>query len=212
MASALLVAAWGWDHAAWVGPFYPPDMPAEWRLAFYANAFRAVLVPAPALAAASREEVASWAADAPAPFAFHVEVGAPFDPDEPASLAGLVGALAPLEARVAGLVVSAPGRAERAEWPRQLARRWPLAWLEPDRAAAGGLAWRPGAGAPRPGAAACFGVMDARPRTPRELRAALEGFLGWAGGCPQAVLCFPGAAGAWREMEQAQVLAEFLVG
>jgi hypothetical protein len=36
------IAAYGWDHAGWAGGYYPADLPEEWRLAYYANAFPAV--------------------------------------------------------------------------------------------------------------------------------------------------------------------------
>ena len=58
----LLIGARGWRHAGWRGGFYPDDLPAEWRLGFYANEFRTVLLPprewrAPGEAAAWVEEV-----------------------------------------------------------------------------------------------------------------------------------------------------------
>ncbi len=34
-----------WEHPGWQGVFYPEDLPAEWRLGYYANEWRAVLVP-----------------------------------------------------------------------------------------------------------------------------------------------------------------------
>jgi len=33
------VGSAGWDHADWVGSFYPEDLPAEWRLSYYNTAF-----------------------------------------------------------------------------------------------------------------------------------------------------------------------------
>ena len=42
----LLVGAAGWQHARWQGEFYPDGLPAEWRLGFYGNEFRVVLLPA----------------------------------------------------------------------------------------------------------------------------------------------------------------------
>jgi len=41
----LQVGAYGWNYDSWVGSFYPEDIPEEWRLDFYSNAFRVVLVP-----------------------------------------------------------------------------------------------------------------------------------------------------------------------
>lgn len=36
----------GWEGSEWLGAFYPPDLPPDWRLAYFANEFPAVLVPA----------------------------------------------------------------------------------------------------------------------------------------------------------------------
>lgn len=36
----------GWEGGAWISDFYPADLPPEWRLAYFANEFPAVLVPA----------------------------------------------------------------------------------------------------------------------------------------------------------------------
>lgn len=33
------VGAQGWDHEEWVGVFYPEDLPADWRLAYYHQFF-----------------------------------------------------------------------------------------------------------------------------------------------------------------------------
>lgn len=37
--SLCAVGAHGWDHADWVGAFYPDDLPAEWRLGYYSHTF-----------------------------------------------------------------------------------------------------------------------------------------------------------------------------
>lgn len=41
----LFIGAKDWNREAWVGAFYPIEMPEEWRLDFYANHFRTALVP-----------------------------------------------------------------------------------------------------------------------------------------------------------------------
>lgn len=51
----LVVAAQGWRHADWQNRFYPDDLPEDWQLAYYANEFRAVLVPPPADVATCQE-------------------------------------------------------------------------------------------------------------------------------------------------------------
>lgn len=41
----LQVGAYGWSYDSWIGGFYPEDIPEEWQLDFYSNAYRVVLVP-----------------------------------------------------------------------------------------------------------------------------------------------------------------------
>ncbi|WP_319557995.1 hypothetical protein [Thiomicrorhabdus sp.] len=41
----LTLGAKGWQRENWLGTFYPDDMPEEWQLDYYANEFRALLVP-----------------------------------------------------------------------------------------------------------------------------------------------------------------------
>jgi hypothetical protein len=64
-----------WDHPDWVGPFYPDELPPEWRLSYYAHFFGCVLVGAVAWRAAGAAGAASWAADTPAGFRFLLEEG-----------------------------------------------------------------------------------------------------------------------------------------
>jgi hypothetical protein len=42
----LMVGTWGWDHATWVGSYYPEELPADWRFGYYSNEYRSVLMPA----------------------------------------------------------------------------------------------------------------------------------------------------------------------
>lgn len=41
----LQIGSLGWLHESWIGSFYPDDMPEEWRLDYYSNVYRIVLVP-----------------------------------------------------------------------------------------------------------------------------------------------------------------------
>lgn len=75
------LAAAGWDHDRWQGVIYPDDLPSDWRLAYYANAFDAVLVPAAQWPAATGDELACWVADTPPAFRFYLDwVAAPGGP------------------------------------------------------------------------------------------------------------------------------------
>ena len=42
----LLVGAIGWNNDLWQNGFYPEELPQDWRLGYYSNHLRAVLVPA----------------------------------------------------------------------------------------------------------------------------------------------------------------------
>ncbi|MDG6777422.1 hypothetical protein QCB44_01760 [Thiomicrorhabdus sp. zzn3] len=41
----LQIGTFGWQHADWLGTFYPEDLPQDWELDYYSNAFRVVLLP-----------------------------------------------------------------------------------------------------------------------------------------------------------------------
>lgn len=68
-----IVGARGWLHDAWAEAFYPEDLPGDWRLSYYSNEFRGVLVPADYWDWAGAEEVADWVEDVAAPFRFFLE-------------------------------------------------------------------------------------------------------------------------------------------
>lgn len=69
----MLIAAYGWDHTGWCGSYYPEDLPPEWRLAYYANEFSAVVVPAAQWQRADAATAAQWAVDVPEVFCFLLE-------------------------------------------------------------------------------------------------------------------------------------------
>jgi uncharacterized protein YecE (DUF72 family) len=52
-----------WDRPDWCGPFYPEDLPEDWRLAYFATLFESVLVPATAWPEAPPGRLAQWAGD-----------------------------------------------------------------------------------------------------------------------------------------------------
>jgi hypothetical protein len=70
----LLIAAHGWSHAAWCGEYYPEDLPEDWRLSYYSNEFRGVVVPAEEWVMVDPVEVERWVEDTPEEFTFYIEV------------------------------------------------------------------------------------------------------------------------------------------
>lgn len=68
------IAARGIQHAVWQGEFYPDDLPQDWRLTYYSNEFRALVVPAAEWVLAQEDELAQWLADTDEAFSFYLEV------------------------------------------------------------------------------------------------------------------------------------------
>lgn len=63
----------GWDHDAWQGGLYPADLPVDWRLAFYAGQYQAVLLPWTGICDLPDASLADWVDDTGADFRFVVE-------------------------------------------------------------------------------------------------------------------------------------------
>ncbi len=131
------IAALGWDHPDWQGSFYPPDLPEDWRLAYFATACDAVLVPLPLWQGTAPEVLAGWAAEVPPRFRFYLEL----PPDAGAAALSQADALG---AALAGGVVIGPNPGNP-DWPARdpqgapiLARPIPAGLLEDPPEA---LAW-----------------------------------------------------------------------
>ena len=63
----------GWDPNPAAPPWYPDDLPDDWRLGYFSNAFWAVLVPAAQWRAAGPAVAGRWAEDTPLRFRFYLE-------------------------------------------------------------------------------------------------------------------------------------------
>lgn len=101
-AFAVVVGARGWQHNEWEGTYYPADLPAQWRLPYYANDFSGVLVPEWEWRQVSPAELRRWREDTPEGFAFFLEATDP-------GAHGTVQAAVALGDRLAGFVgVSGP--------------------------------------------------------------------------------------------------------
>lgn len=73
----LIVAPRGWTHPGWDGNFFPADLPDDWRLSYFSNEFRAVVVPEPDWLEAPVVEIERWVNDTPEEFAFYLEMAGP---------------------------------------------------------------------------------------------------------------------------------------
>jgi len=105
MAEPILIGAQGWDRPAWAGAFYPEVLPADWRLSFYCNHLRAVLLPAETWSAAPAPDVRNWAEDAFPEFRFVVELSATTPTPLPV--------LEPIRSQIAGLLLRVPAAPDK---------------------------------------------------------------------------------------------------
>jgi len=67
------LGAYGWQHAHWLNTFYPADLPEDWQLTYYSNAFNTVLVPAAYWQAKDTLDCAGWLDAVHPGFQFYVE-------------------------------------------------------------------------------------------------------------------------------------------
>jgi len=75
MTGRILIGAEGWDHDAWQGVLYPEDLPADWRLAFYALHYPMVVLSWSQVRAVDVSTLDAWAADTNEAFRFIIRSG-----------------------------------------------------------------------------------------------------------------------------------------
>lgn len=73
MAKQIRIGAMDWRNPAWMGSFYPADMPEEWQLSFYASQFNCIFLQAESWRGASRIEYEGWRDDVHGQFVFLLE-------------------------------------------------------------------------------------------------------------------------------------------
>jgi hypothetical protein len=64
------IAAYGWEDPHWAS-LYPADLPPDWQLDFYANEFRAIILPPELCEQRSDAELLDWFAQVHANFSFY---------------------------------------------------------------------------------------------------------------------------------------------
>jgi hypothetical protein len=72
MAKYLELAAVGWESADWIQHYYPDDLPPDWRLSYYANEYRHVLVPQQVWS--QQDDPEEWLDDLTEPFGFYLQI------------------------------------------------------------------------------------------------------------------------------------------
>jgi hypothetical protein len=93
---------WGcrdWDDPVLVAGYYPEDLPADWRLSYYANEADCALLPPQRWRRVGANEAAAWAEDVGSRFRFYLEAGDRLPSTD------LLGALGE---RCGGVLVTAP--------------------------------------------------------------------------------------------------------
>jgi len=114
---SIRVAARGWEFAAWSGDYYPQDLPAEWRLAYYANDFPLLLVPQARWVGVAPEQGRAWCDEVSEAFRFYLELTDP----RPATLEGLPAWVDALGVRFGGILTSGSPQSElTARYPDRL--------------------------------------------------------------------------------------------
>jgi uncharacterized protein YecE (DUF72 family) len=225
---SILVGARGWDHDDWSGGFYPDDLPSGWRLTYYANWLRAVLVPGETWNGADVEVVRQWAADCDEAFRFVLELPRELSaPQRTATIQHLLldffKTLEPIRMRTAALLLRVADRTRpNGEWLdpmlHALGERVPVcvdlppAWRSPDNLATlarhhASLCWH-AAAEPAPQAGGRLLVAIAREAQPRAQRVVLERLAAWSG--PAAALFFDTPRKAAEQARQARQLAEIM--
>jgi len=68
----LNIGAYGWKHENWSGGFYPDDLPPDWQLTYYSNAFNCVLVPVEYWCQQEMPDCEEWLENVHDDFRFHI--------------------------------------------------------------------------------------------------------------------------------------------
>lgn len=219
MAEPILIGARGWDPPGWAGGFYPDILPADWRLSFYANNLRSVLVPAETWEQGAVSDVRLWAKDVYAEFRFVLELSAAHPAE---SLPDFLALIEPIRPQVAGLLLRVPStaapdaawlasRLDRLATVSPMCVDLPAAWRTPEMLACltrrgSGLCWHADTEpVPRLGGRLMVGLSAAT--EPRSLRRQLEALHAWQGEGGVAGLFFDNPEAA----KQARLLAELMV-
>ena len=70
----IITGAINWQHAQWLGQYYPQDLPTDWQLDFYANEFDAILISYSVCHSLVKDELSGLLGDLPEKFIVFFEV------------------------------------------------------------------------------------------------------------------------------------------
>ena len=227
MKEPILIGTRSWNHAPG-GDFYPAELPDDWRLCYYSNNLRCVLVPQETWDCVQRADVIQWLEDSDPAFRFVLELpGALCLPlaqarQQRQMLEEFMDKAEPLAPRIAGLLLRIKSDTEvlsdqLESLLNRLADIAPVCvdlpdgpWRDPVVYAVlqrqdAGLVWHCArAAAPHPGGRLMIAL--APPAPPRELRRWIEQLASWPG--LSAGLFFD--AGAAKTAQEARLIAELM--
>lgn len=212
MAEPILIGTRGWDRPEWTGAFYPEILPADWRLSFYANNLRSVLVPAESWGRAGETRVRAWAEETYEEFRFVLEM--------PVAAPDFLRRVEPIRSQMAGLLLRVPPVPDLSRLTVRLGELTacfpvcvdlPPDWRSPDvlgvlTARGAGLCWHADA-EPLPVPGGRLMVALSSVREPKAQRHILETLHAWQGKGSAAALFFDDPEAA----QQARLLAELMV-
>lgn len=213
MVTELRVGAIGWNHPGWTPAYYPAELPGDWRLAYYANDFRAAMIPFDELLVSSESAVRQWRSEVPDDFLFGVEVK-----PHPA-VASVLPRCHLLGDRLEGVLLRAPA----SELPRlamvlvEILPDIPMSYdarfasrLQEHQMTSVPLAclWRGQPGA-TPAAPLAMGMLRASPDL-RTLRNDVDAFLHYARHCTSGVLWAEGEPPDLTLLRHARLIGELL--
>lgn len=226
-----MIGTRGWSAVAPGDDFYPPQLPLEWRLSFYSNNLRSVLVPQELWSTISRTELSQWLDDSDSAFRFVLELPATLSQPLPQAkylqeLDFFLELHEPIAARVAGYLLRvAPQTAPDPDWfensIHRLVEIGPVCVDLPEglwhtesvfaalTRQAAGLCWHCASESkPYPGGRLRLAL--AAPAAPRITRRYIEGLVQWQGQDAQAGLFFTASAGAAKAAQEARLIAELM--
>ena len=227
-----MIGTRGWSDVDRGDDFYPPELPADWRLSFYSNNLRSVLVPQELWSVTSRTDLAQWAEDSDPAFRFVLELPAPLS--QPLAQAKCFQELEfflelcePIAPRVAGYLLRVtPETALALDWLENFLNRLvdlvPVCvdlpegpWRTVPALAAisrqgAGLCWHCASESePYPGGRLRLALTP--PATPRSTRGYIEQLVKWQNSSDaQAGLFFSASPGASKAAQEARLIAELM--
>lgn len=234
MTDNLLIGIRGWEHDQWQDGFYDDALPSEWRLCYYSNVIRSVLVPAQKWESVSAADLSQWGEDIDEEFRFVLELPAwvgdtalPGFENWQQKIQQFLEMTRNLHPWLSAYLLRIPSREPNppVTWLRDrlevLGDRFPVCvdlpigpvrtgqMLELLDAFGASLCWRPSR-EPKPEEGGEFMVTLVDQSGLKALRAAIEQLGAWMGASRGAGLFFTAPGPAPQLAEQARIIAELL--